>query len=532
MRGFCIALIAMLLPGSIVYAAEKNIYYILDASGSMWGELHGSTKIEIAKDLLLDRLPAWLERDVNIGLVAYGHNRRGDCRDIETVVDLQPPNETRLSEAITRISPKGKTPIAGSISLVIEKLRESEDAAQVVLISDGQESCHDNPCDAVGALKQLGVEFTLDVIGFDITEAERSQLECIAAEGGGRYFSADSADELREAQETAEETAPVEKVAQNIQIIVDRSENMKAPFAGRTKLSVVLHHLEVKLGGPAADIENLALRTFGGICEDLSNTTLDIPFGTANGSAIAERLRSLVFSGDATLSTALKASVQDFSDAARFAEVARRVVIFTGSRGQCDPLQMNAVYDMFQKAGIRPEVHLIAIDPPSDHIADLERMAGAAGGYFYPVRTEDELAQVMDRIFDLLPVLSGVEAISNILNGTINYLNNGVRDIERKDYTAAQIKINEGKTLLVSTRSQFADLGTRQTRQTFSELYRLASDNRLIQEEVFRLTEDLLDAHRSDNIERWNRLIAEWDDSIGTYNANIRKMNGIMSKLN
>jgi Mg-chelatase subunit ChlD len=484
-----------------------------------------------ARDLLLDRLPSWREHQVNIGLVAYGHNRRGDCQDIEIVVELQPLNEAKLNEAITSISPKGKTPIAGSVSLVTDKLRESESAAHVVLISDGQESCHEDPCTAVSALKELGIEFTLDVIGFDITEAERSQLECIATVGGGRYFSVDSADELHQALQTAEETTPEEKVAQNIQIIMDRSQSMQAPFAGRTKLSVVLQHLEEKLKGPAAAIENLALRSFGGICGDPANTTLDVSFATGNGSVIAERLRHFAFSGDATLSAALKASVQDFSDAARFDEVARRVVLFTGSRGHCDPMEMNAVYDIFRKADIRPEVHLIAIDPPPDHIADLERMSGAAGGYFYPVRTEEELAQVMDRVFDILPVLSGVQTISEILNGVVSYLNDGVQDIEGKNYAAAQTKINEGKKLLLGTRSQFTDLGKRQTRKTFNELYRLARANRLIQEDGFELTEDLLDAHKLQDVTRWNSLIGEWDDSIGTYNANIREIDGILSAL-
>ena len=43
------------------------------------------------------------------------------------------------------------------------------------------------------------------MVGFDIKEAEKAGLECIAEAGGGEYFSADSADELNQALEEAQE---------------------------------------------------------------------------------------------------------------------------------------------------------------------------------------------------------------------------------------------------------------------------------------------------------------------------------------
>ena len=264
MRNTLIAVVLGTLGATPLPAAERNVYYILDASGSMWAEMDGSTRIEIAKDLLLDRLPTWRDQDANIGLVAYGHNTRGDCSDIEVLVDLKPLDEAELTRAISEISPKGKTPIAASIQLVADRLRVSEEAAHVILISDGEETCHPDPCEAVAELKALGIEFTMDVIGFDITEAERSQLQCLAAAAGGRYFAAEDAPQLHEAIVTAEETEPVEKIAQNVQIILDRSEGMRAPFEGQTKHAVALRHLERKLQGPAAAVENLSLRTFGG----------------------------------------------------------------------------------------------------------------------------------------------------------------------------------------------------------------------------------------------------------------------------
>ena len=531
MRTAFIAMVLVAAGAASLPAAERNVYYILDASGSMWAQMNGSTRIEIAKDLLLDRLPNWRDQDVNIGLVAYGHNTRGDCSDIEVLVELKPLDEAEFTRAIEGISPKGKTPIAASINLVADKLRVSEEAAHVILISDGEETCHPDPCQAVADLKALGIDFTMDVIGFDITEAERTQLQCLAAAAGGRYFTAADAPQLHEAIAIAEETEPVEKIAQNVQIVLDRSEGMRAPFEGQTKHAVALRHLERKLEGPAAAVENLSLRTFGGSCEDPNSTALAVPFATGNAKRILEHVEGIDLRGEPTLAASLLAAIDDFSDPARFEGVARRVVLFTGSRGACDPMLVREVYDLFQSARIQADVHLIAMDPPPDHVEDLERIVGATGGFIYTVRTEKELAQAMDRIFDIEPVLSGVTTITEMLNEAVNYLNDGIRRVEKEDYSGARQEVTNGKTLLFETRAQFTDLGERQSRETFRKLYGLAEASRELQEKGFQITEQLLEAHSQDDVAKWNALISDWNTSISSYNDNVRSMNSLLKSL-
>ena len=58
---------------------------VLDASGSMWGQIDGKPKIAIAREAVGIMLSGWQGGD--LGLMAYGHNRKGDCNDIEV---LQP----------------------------------------------------------------------------------------------------------------------------------------------------------------------------------------------------------------------------------------------------------------------------------------------------------------------------------------------------------------------------------------------------------------------------------------------------------
>ncbi|MBW1802080.1 MAG: VWA domain-containing protein, partial [Deltaproteobacteria bacterium] len=58
---------------------------VLDASGSMWGKVRGRTKVEIARESIERLMEAW-NPDIELGLIAYGHRRKGDCKDIELLL--------------------------------------------------------------------------------------------------------------------------------------------------------------------------------------------------------------------------------------------------------------------------------------------------------------------------------------------------------------------------------------------------------------------------------------------------------------
>ena len=54
---------------------------VLDESNSMWGQIEGRSKIEIAREAVRSLLQSW-SPNADLGLVAYGHNRTSDCSDI------------------------------------------------------------------------------------------------------------------------------------------------------------------------------------------------------------------------------------------------------------------------------------------------------------------------------------------------------------------------------------------------------------------------------------------------------------------
>lgn len=174
------------------------IIYIYDASGSMWGQMQGKTKMEIAASVLSNSINDFAENQ-QIGLVAYGHRKKGDCKDVEMMVPMSNTSKSQVASAVKGIKPLGMTPLAYSATTVIDQLRKSKDRATIVLITDGIESCDGNICDVVKAAKAEGIDFKLHIVGFGLKKGETEQLECAANAGDGNYYDAADASGLGDA---------------------------------------------------------------------------------------------------------------------------------------------------------------------------------------------------------------------------------------------------------------------------------------------------------------------------------------------
>ena len=183
-----------------------NILFILDASGSMAGRIDGKPKMDVAKEVMTDLIDG-LPDNLNVGLEVYGHRSKGDCDDIETMVEVGAINKQALADKINSIQPKGKTPIAKSLRVAGEKLSASEDKTTIILVSDGEETCEGDACKYVRDLRGQGINVKVHVVGFDVGEKEKKQLSCIAEAGGGRYYTAHNADQLKEALTEVKEEA-------------------------------------------------------------------------------------------------------------------------------------------------------------------------------------------------------------------------------------------------------------------------------------------------------------------------------------
>lgn len=210
-KSFSILVCATLLLVSPVRAETKTdkVMLVLDASGSMWGQIDNKSKIEIARSTFSTLVKDW-PKEKEVGLVVYGHRQKGDCQDIETVVPVGPLNAQSLISTVNKITPKGKTPLSQSVKQAAQALKFTENKATVILISDGKETCDIDPCALGTELEKLGVDFTTHVIGFDVASLkDQAQLKCLAENTGGQFISAANAHELQDAL-THTVQAPVE----------------------------------------------------------------------------------------------------------------------------------------------------------------------------------------------------------------------------------------------------------------------------------------------------------------------------------
>lgn len=192
-------------PADAVIETPKGpmkVMVVMDSSGSMWGQIDGRSKRDIAREAVR----AMVDSNPDLGsagLIAYGHRRKGDCKDIELM--RSPGARVPLADAVDKLVPVGKTPLTAAVETAANALKIEENRATVILVTDGIETCDADPCAAGVSLEERGIDFTTHVIGFGLSADEGRQVACLAEETGGRYIEASNAGELSEALKSVAE---------------------------------------------------------------------------------------------------------------------------------------------------------------------------------------------------------------------------------------------------------------------------------------------------------------------------------------
>ena len=178
------------------------IEYILDASGSMLETMQGKTRLEVAQDVLTARISA-LPPNTQVGLRVYGHRvpyqgrEAESCQDIDLVVPIQANGAQAIIDWLPGMQALGMTPMSESIRQAANDFTfEPGRRNFIVLISDGEETCGDEPSTVVQYLKEIGIDFAIHVIGLDVNAQTAAQLARIADVAGGVYYGAKSEEDL------------------------------------------------------------------------------------------------------------------------------------------------------------------------------------------------------------------------------------------------------------------------------------------------------------------------------------------------
>lgn len=177
---------------------SQGIYIIFDASGSMLGRLPDQTrKIDVAKKVLKEFVAGDFA-GYDLALRVYGHRKNDDCADSELVVPFGPAADvvSPIKEYVDKLKALGRTPITLSFQ---EALKDFGDrSGEIILISDGIESCNADPCALMREWKQKNVKIKVHVVGLGLDEKSKQALKCISDAAGTEYHDAQSATTLAE----------------------------------------------------------------------------------------------------------------------------------------------------------------------------------------------------------------------------------------------------------------------------------------------------------------------------------------------
>jgi len=165
-------------------ASRKNLLFILDLSGSMRQPLGKGTRISTARQVMRD-VVAKLPADFAVGVRVYGHRlastHKGTCTDTELVVPMGRANQVAILKQIDTLQPRGETPLVYSVLQGAGDLKGSG-GGNLVLVTDGEESCGGDLEAAKAELKTLGIDLTLNIVGFTLAGAQaRAPLAGLAA---------------------------------------------------------------------------------------------------------------------------------------------------------------------------------------------------------------------------------------------------------------------------------------------------------------------------------------------------------------
>lgn len=178
---------------------SNHFAVVLDASGSMAEQQGGGTRMEAAKDAIRSfarRLPD----GSTMSLRVYGHegsssqaDRKESCASTEVVHEGEPQG---VGRAMSRFAPTGWTPLARSIEAAGDDIPDEASDTIAYVVTDGLETCGGDPVAAAKRLAATGAEPVVNVIGFQVGNADQRQLRRIARAGGGDYTDVGSGTEL------------------------------------------------------------------------------------------------------------------------------------------------------------------------------------------------------------------------------------------------------------------------------------------------------------------------------------------------
>lgn len=177
--------------------SENKLLFVLDFSNSMGEYLEHKTKISQVKEMLKKILPE-ISSNTKVGIRVYGHTCNifayNSCRSSELLVPLDFNNASNINNAVSKLKPRGMTPITYSLKQAVKKDLVNEDGIKhIILLTDGGENCDESPCDYAIELMKERRDIKIDVIAFNVHDSDDlDQLKCVADVTSAKFVEANT----------------------------------------------------------------------------------------------------------------------------------------------------------------------------------------------------------------------------------------------------------------------------------------------------------------------------------------------------
>ncbi|MCC5920678.1 MAG: VWA domain-containing protein [Cyclobacteriaceae bacterium] len=178
---------------------KTRVLFVFDASGSMFAEMDGKLRINVAKRLLMDMVDSLrVDKNLELALRVYGHQfpaRQRNCEDSKLEVAFSPNNHDQIIQRVRTLDPKGNTPIAYSLLEAAKDFPKDDKFRNVlILITDGLESCDGDPCKISYEMQRRGVYLQPFILGVGAEESWKKEFECV-----GKFYEANDISSFRRA---------------------------------------------------------------------------------------------------------------------------------------------------------------------------------------------------------------------------------------------------------------------------------------------------------------------------------------------
>ena len=180
----CISLICH-SQSTTFHPQKTRILFLLDASGSMKEAWNGTTRFDAARALLyklvdsIERKEIQVEFAVRVFGAQYPRAQK-NCKDSRLYAPFAKKNSVNFKNVLSKLIPQGMTPLAYSIvEGAHDFTTDTNSINAIILITDGNEICDGNPCDAAKLLAEKRIALKPFIVGVDVAAKDEARFDCV-----------------------------------------------------------------------------------------------------------------------------------------------------------------------------------------------------------------------------------------------------------------------------------------------------------------------------------------------------------------